>query len=86
VAPEDEGTSPRSQQPANGPYAEPGESTPHPLNHSPQDPFWYHPPTYALVFQVVFSPRAIIIIIIIKIEPLAEVLKQSTCLLLLYII
>jgi hypothetical protein len=28
--PEPEGSSPHSQQPANGPYPEPGESTPHP--------------------------------------------------------
>jgi hypothetical protein len=31
VAPKPEGSSPHSQQPANGPYTEPGESTPHPL-------------------------------------------------------
>jgi hypothetical protein len=30
VAPEPEGSSPRSQQPANDPYPEPGESTPQP--------------------------------------------------------
>jgi hypothetical protein len=30
VAPEPEGSSPHSQQPANGPYPEPGESTPLP--------------------------------------------------------
>jgi hypothetical protein len=30
VAPEPEGSSPHSQQPANGPYPEPAESTPHP--------------------------------------------------------
>jgi hypothetical protein len=30
VAPEPEGSSPHSQQPANGPYPEPDESTPHP--------------------------------------------------------
>jgi hypothetical protein len=30
VAPEPEGSSPPSQQPANGPYSEPGESTPDP--------------------------------------------------------
>jgi hypothetical protein len=35
VAPEPEGSSPHSQQPANGPYPEPGESTPHPPNQSP---------------------------------------------------
>jgi hypothetical protein len=35
VAPELEGSSPHSQQPANDPYAEPGESTPHPPNQSP---------------------------------------------------
>jgi hypothetical protein len=35
VAPEPEGSSPHSQQPASGPYPEPAESTPHPLNQSP---------------------------------------------------
>jgi hypothetical protein len=30
VVPEPEGSSPHSQQPANNPYPEPGESTPHP--------------------------------------------------------
>jgi hypothetical protein len=30
MAPEPEGSSPHSQQPANGPYPEPGESTPPP--------------------------------------------------------
>jgi hypothetical protein len=35
VEPEPEGSSPHSQQPANGPYPEPGESTPHPPNQSP---------------------------------------------------
>jgi hypothetical protein len=36
VAPEPEGSSPHSQQPANGPYSEPGQSTPHPPpNQSP---------------------------------------------------
>jgi hypothetical protein len=34
VAPEPEGSSPHSQQPANGPYPEPGESPP-PPNQSP---------------------------------------------------
>jgi hypothetical protein len=31
-----------------GPYPEPIESTANPHNHSPQDPFWSHPPIYAL--------------------------------------
>jgi hypothetical protein len=35
---------PHSQQPANDPYPEPGESNP-----SPQDPFWSHHPIYVLV-------------------------------------
>jgi hypothetical protein len=35
VAPEPEGSSPHSQEPANDPYPEPGESTPHPPNQSP---------------------------------------------------
>jgi hypothetical protein len=60
VAPEPEGSSPHSQQPANGPYPEPAESTSHPTppNQSPYGPFWSHPPIYALVFQVVFFFRA----------------------------
>jgi hypothetical protein len=39
MATEPEGSSPQSQEPANGPYPQPGESTPHPPNRSPQDPF-----------------------------------------------
>jgi hypothetical protein len=35
VAPEPEGSSPHSQEPANNPYPEPGESTPHPPNQYP---------------------------------------------------
>jgi hypothetical protein len=35
VAPEPKGSSPHSQQPANDPYPEPGESNPHPPNQSP---------------------------------------------------
>jgi hypothetical protein len=42
VAPEPEGSSPHSQQPANGPYPDPSESTPHPLNQSPEGLFWSH--------------------------------------------
>jgi hypothetical protein len=34
VAPEPEGSSPHSQQAANGSHAEPGESTPHTPNQS----------------------------------------------------
>jgi hypothetical protein len=33
VAPEREGSSPHSQQPANDPYPEPGASIPHSHNH-----------------------------------------------------
>jgi hypothetical protein len=36
VSPEPEGSSPHSQELASGPYPEPGESTPHPPNQSPQ--------------------------------------------------
>jgi hypothetical protein len=36
VAPEPEGSSPHWQQPANGPYPEPGESTPHPPTKLPK--------------------------------------------------
>jgi hypothetical protein len=39
LAPEPKGSSPHSQEPANRPYPEPGASTPHPPNQSPQDPF-----------------------------------------------
>jgi hypothetical protein len=35
VAPEPEGSSPHSQQPANDLYHEPDESTPHPPNQTP---------------------------------------------------
>jgi hypothetical protein len=35
VVPELEDSSPHSQQPANDPYPEPGESIPHPPNLSP---------------------------------------------------
>jgi hypothetical protein len=35
VAPEPEGLSPHSQQPANGPYPEPDESIQHPTSQSP---------------------------------------------------
>jgi hypothetical protein len=35
VAPEPEGSSPHSQQPANVPSSEPAESTQHPPNQSP---------------------------------------------------
>jgi hypothetical protein len=36
VAPEPEGSSPYSQEPANGPYPEPGESTPNPPTNLPK--------------------------------------------------
>jgi hypothetical protein len=36
VAPEPEGSSPHSQQPANGPYPEPGQSTPPPPANLPR--------------------------------------------------
>jgi hypothetical protein len=39
VPAEPEGSSPHSQQPANDPYPEPGESTPHPLSQCPWGPF-----------------------------------------------
>jgi hypothetical protein len=58
VAPEHEGSSPHSQQPATGPYPEPGESTPHTPSQSSEGPLWAHPPIYALVFQVIFSFRS----------------------------
>jgi hypothetical protein len=40
VAPEPEGSSPYSQEPATGPYPEPTESTVHSPNQCLQDPFW----------------------------------------------
>jgi hypothetical protein len=46
VAPEPEGSSPHSQQPANGPYPEPAESTPHPPTNLSKVHF---DPIYALV-------------------------------------
>jgi hypothetical protein len=36
VTPEPESSPPRSQQPASGPYPEPGESTPHPPTNLPK--------------------------------------------------
>jgi hypothetical protein len=53
VAQEPEGSSPHSQQPTAGPCPEPVEYNLHPPSQSPEDPFWSHLPTYALVFQVV---------------------------------
>jgi hypothetical protein len=46
MAPEPEGSSPHSQQPANDPYPEPGESTPHP--HPPNLSKVYFDPSYHL--------------------------------------
>jgi hypothetical protein len=37
MAPEPEGSSPRSQDPATGHYPEPTESTPHARSQSPQE-------------------------------------------------
>jgi hypothetical protein len=48
VAPELEGSSPRSQKPATGPCPEPTESS-----QSPSDAFSSHSPIYASVFRVV---------------------------------
>jgi hypothetical protein len=42
VAPEPEGSSPYSQEPATTPCPEPSESTVHPLSQSQQDIFWSH--------------------------------------------
>jgi hypothetical protein len=42
VAPEPEGSSPHSPEPATDPYPEPGESTPRHPNQSPQGPVWFH--------------------------------------------
>jgi hypothetical protein len=39
VAPEPEGSSPYSQEPATGPYPEPTGSNLHSSSQSPQDPF-----------------------------------------------
>jgi hypothetical protein len=54
VAPEPEGSSPQSQQPPNGPYPEPDESTPHPSSQYPWGPFWSHPPICVLVLSGLF--------------------------------
>jgi hypothetical protein len=59
VAQEPEGSSPHSQQHATGLCPETVESNPPlPPSQSPQDPFWSHPPTYALVLRVVSFLRA----------------------------
>jgi hypothetical protein len=49
MAPEPEGPSPYSQEPATGPYPEPTGSNLHSPSQSSWDPFWSHPPIYALV-------------------------------------
>jgi hypothetical protein len=64
VAPEPEGLSPHSQQPATGPYPVPIESIPHthtytPPSQSPQDLFRSHSPIYSSVFWVVSFLRAL---------------------------
>jgi hypothetical protein len=59
VAQEPEGSSPHTQQPATGPCPETVGSNPHtPRSQCPQDPFWSHLPTYALVFRVITFLRA----------------------------
>jgi hypothetical protein len=44
---EPESSLPCSQQPANGPYPEPDESSSHLLTLFPSDLFQYYPPIYA---------------------------------------
>jgi hypothetical protein len=57
VAPEPEGSSPHSQQPATGHYPEPGNLL-YTSIQSPWDSLSSHPPIYILVFQVVSFLRA----------------------------
>ena len=56
---EPEGSLPHSQVPATCPYPEPARSSPYPHIPLPEDPsYYYYPPIYALVSQVVsFSLR-----------------------------
>ena len=54
---EPEGSLPHSQVPATCPYPEPARSSPYPHIPLPEDPFYYYPPIYAWVFQVVSFPQ-----------------------------
>ena len=51
------GILPNSQQPANCPCSEPHRPSPCPIISLFYDPFYYYPPIYALVFQVVSFPQ-----------------------------
>jgi hypothetical protein len=55
---EPEGSLPHSQELSTCPYPEPDKSSPHHPILSLQDPSYYYPPTYALVFVVVSFPLA----------------------------
>ena len=54
---EPEGSLRHSQVPATSPYPEPARSSSCPHIAIPEDPSYYYPPIYALVFQVALSPR-----------------------------
>ena len=52
-----EGSLPHSQAPATCPYSESHQSSPCPSIPLPEDPLYYYPPIYAVVFQMVISLR-----------------------------
>jgi len=54
---EPEGSLPHSQVSATCPYPEPARSSPYPHIPLPEDLFYYYPPIYAWVSQVVPFPQ-----------------------------
>jgi hypothetical protein len=54
---EPEGSLPHSQEPATCPYPEPAQSSPCPVIRLLEDPFYYYPPIYASVSQMVAFPQ-----------------------------
>ena len=54
---EPEGSLSHSQVPATCSYREPARSSPYPYILLPEDPFYYHPPFYAWVSQVISFPQ-----------------------------
>jgi hypothetical protein len=55
---EPEGSIPNSQELSSCPYPEPDQSSPHHPIPPLQDPSWYYPPTYVLVFLVAYVSLA----------------------------
>ena len=54
---EPKGSLPHSQVPATYPYPEPARSSPYPHIPFPEDTFYFYPPIYAWVSQVVSFPQ-----------------------------